>query len=226
MSLSPDLLAGIVAFIITLMIFSYLLGDNPLFRFASYLFVGVSAGYIAAIAFWQVIMPRLLMPVAAGAPEQKLLAVVPLLFSGLMLMKILPRLSKLGGPAMAYLTGVGAAAGIGGAVIGTLSPQMLATINLFDLQAAAARNVPFVEALFNGGLVLSGTIVSLIYFQFGARTLPDGTVRRLALVELLAWIGRIFIAITLGVIFAGVYSAALTAFIERVNFLITFLGSL
>jgi energy-converting hydrogenase Eha subunit A len=44
------------------------------------------------------------------------------------------------------------------------------------------------------------------------------------LIELLAWFGRIFIAIALGVIFAGVYSAALTAFIERINFLITFFG--
>jgi hypothetical protein len=141
-----------------------------------------------------------------------------------MLMKILPRLSKLGGPAMAYLVGVSAAVAVGGSVIGTLSPQILATINLFDLQTAAARSIPFMEALFNGGLILAGVVASLAYFQFGARTMPDGTVRRLAWIELLAWIGRIFIAITLGVIFAGVYSAALTAFIERIGILISFFG--
>jgi hypothetical protein len=37
-----------------------------------------------------------------------------------------------------------------------------------------------------------------------------------------AWVGRIFVAITLGVIFAGVYMAALTAMIERLSSIINF----
>jgi hypothetical protein len=225
MSFSPDLIAGSIAFIFTLMIFSYLLGDNPLYRIAAYFFVGVSAGYIASAAFWQVLWPRLLLPISNGTQEQRVAAIIPLVFSGLMLMKILPRLSKLGGPAMAYLVGVGAAVAIGGAVIGTLTPQLLATINHFDLRAAATRNIALVEVLFNGGFILVGMVTSLVYFQFSAHTMPDATIRRNGLVELLAWLGRIFIAITLGVIFAGVYAASLTAFIERVNFLITFFGS-
>jgi hypothetical protein len=139
-------------------------------------------------------------------------------------MKASPRLSKLGGPAMAYLVGASAAVAIGGAVIGTLLPQMLATINFFDLRTAAANNI-LVEVIVNGSLILAGAVTSLVYFHFGARSLQDGSIRRMRLVELLAWFGRIFIAITLGVIFAGVYSAALTAFIERINFLITFFGS-
>lgn len=226
MAISSDLITGVVAFIFTLMIFSYLLGDNPLFRVASYFFVGVSAGYVASVAFWQVLWPRLLVPFRVGTPEEQLLAVIPLAFCGLVLMKISSRLSPMGGPAMAYLVGAGAAVAIGGAVIGSLIPQMFSTINLFDLRAAAAKNIPFLETLFNGGIILAGTVTSLIYFHFGARTSSDGSVRRFGLIELLAWIGKIFIAITLGIIFAGVYSAALTAFIERVHFIITFFGTL
>ncbi len=37
--------------------------------------------------------------------------------------------------------------------------------------------------------------------------------------EGLALVGQIFIAITLGVIFAGVFSASLTALIERLHFI-------
>jgi hypothetical protein len=226
--MSPDVIAGIIAFIITLMVFSYLLGDNPLYRIATFLFVGVSAGYVASVAMWQVLWPRLFLPISTGTPDQQLMSIVPLVFFGLMLMKILPQLSKLGGPAMAYLVGVGAAVAIGGGVIGTLTPQIMATINFFDLRAAATHNIPFLELMFNGGFILVGTVTSLVYFQFGARTMPDGAIRRNGLVELLAWIGRIFIAIALGVIFAGVYAAALTALIERVdsiiNFFVTLIG--
>ena len=68
MSFSPDLIAGSIAFIFTLMIFSYLLGDNPLYRIAAYFFVGVSAGYIASAAFWQVLWPRLLLPSEPRTP--------------------------------------------------------------------------------------------------------------------------------------------------------------
>jgi uncharacterized membrane protein len=52
---------------------------------------------------------------------------------------------------------------------------------------------------------------------------------RFGLIELFAWVGRIFIGITLGAVFAGVYSAALAALIERfsslVNFITSFLGN-
>jgi hypothetical protein len=45
------------------------------------------------------------------------------------------------------------------------------------------------------------------------------------LVELAATIGgTVFIAVTLGVLFAGVYSAALTALIERLHFLWALVG--
>jgi hypothetical protein len=221
---SADVIAGVVAFIFTVLIFSYLIGDNPLYRIATYFFVGVSAGYIASVAFWQVLRPRLFNPLMSGTPDERILAMVPLALVVLIFMKASPRLSKLGSPAMAYLVGASAAVAIGGAVIGTLLPQMLATINFFDLRAATSQNIPLVEVIFNGGFILVGMVTSLAYFHFGARPLQDGSIRRMRLVELLAWFGRIFIAIALGVIFAGVYSAALTAFIERINFLITFFG--
>jgi hypothetical protein len=39
-----------------------------------------------------------------------------------------------------------------------------------------------------------------------------------------AAVGSVFIAVTLGVLLAGVYSAALTALIERLHFISGFLG--
>ncbi len=217
--MSADLIAGVVAFLFTLMILSYLIGDNPLFRIAVYVFVGVSAGYVAIVAWWQVLWPDVVVPVLTGAPTQRALLAVPILLSGLLLMKAWPSLTRLGMPAMGLLVGAGAAVALGGAVNGTLLPQVNATISAFD-----ARKFTSAESLVDAALVLAGVVCTLVYFHFGARTLADGSVRRFSLVEMIAFAGSIFLAVTLGVLFAGVYSAALTAFIERLHFLGTFFG--
>ena len=45
--------------LLTLSIFSYLYGDNPFYKAAEHIFVGVSAGYIFSITFWDTIWPNL-----------------------------------------------------------------------------------------------------------------------------------------------------------------------
>jgi hypothetical protein len=218
-----DLITGLLSFIFTVMIFSYLIGDNPLFRIATYIFVGVAAGYIGAVAFGQVLWPALLYPLFFEGGPQTALLFFPLILIGLLLLKFSPRTTQYGAPAMAYLVGVGAAVSIGGAVIGTLSPQSFATIHALDL----AASVNPLAALLNGGLILIGVVTTLAYFHFGGRAADDGSVHRLAPIEWIAWVGRIFIAITLGALFAGVYISALTAMIERLfsirDFLLSFL---
>jgi hypothetical protein len=222
-------LSSLSGFIFTVLILSYLLGDNPLFRVGIYLFIGISVGYVLSVTWHQVIWPQLIQPMISGAvfrDIQQAFLIFPLLGSVLLLVKIFPRLSGLGQLPTALLVGVGAAVAVGGAILGTLIPQVEATINAFDLRIART-NAFF--ALFNGVLVLIGILGTLAYFQFGARKREDGTVRRNALIEALTWIGRIYIAISFGVLFAGVYLAALTAFISRVdsiNDLIDALGKL
>ncbi len=215
--MSPDLIAGFVAFLFTLLIFSYLIGDNPLFRIAVYIFVGVSAGYVASVAWRQVIWSDLFFPLITGTSEQKALLTIPLILSALLLTKASPRLTQLGMPTMALLVGVGAAVAVGGAVTGTLFPQIGATINMFDVRSATSA-AQFAEMIFNGAWILVGVTTTLVYFHFGAHTTKDGSVRRFGLIELIAFVGSIFLAITLGVLFAGVYSAALTALIDRLHF--------
>ena len=60
-------------------------------------------------------------------------------------------------------------------------------------------------------------IGTLVFFQFGATQKVDGSVQRNILVNILSWVGRVYIAVTFGVLFAGVYMAALTAMIERMD---------
>ncbi len=56
---STAILGGWIAVFLTLGIFSYLYKDNPFYKIAEHLFVGVSAGYWTAIFFWTQIQPNL-----------------------------------------------------------------------------------------------------------------------------------------------------------------------
>ena len=212
-----SILGAFTGFILTLLIFSYLLGDNVLFRFAVHLFVGVAAAFMAAVAFYSVIWPRLIEPVIFGLPVERLLALIPLVLSVLLLAKVSPRFSGWGAPVMAFLVGVGAATAVGGAVFGTLFPQVQASVNLLDIEAIVASGKPLEWELFNGALILLGTVFTLAYFHFYVRSPKSLWMQGLTMV------GKIFIAVALGALFAGVYSAALTALVERLSSLVTFL---
>lgn len=229
MIFSLDIVTGALGFLFTVMILSYLIGDNPLFKIAVYLFVGVASGYAAAIVIWQVLIPKLFLPtlniIQTGDYTRGILLVAPWLGIGFILMKISPRLAGTARITMAYLVGVGAAVTLVGALTGTIIPQVEATMNFFD-GAIFKPAAEMIEIAFSGSVILLGTVTSLAYFHFGARQKADGSTRRSGIVNLLAWIGRIFIGSTLGAVFAGVYAAALTALIERISSIVNFLVSL
>lgn len=216
--MSIELISGAIGLILTLLIFSYLIGDNPLFRSAIYIFIGVSSGYAVVVVWHYVLMPKLFSPLASFDLKQNWLLIVPLILSVSLLAKLSPRFSWLGSFAMALLVGVGAATALSGAVAGTLIPQSRAAMNAFTPPNFFDRLA--------GVVMLAGTVLTLIYFQFSAKRAADGSVKRNVVIEILAWGGRVFIAITFGVLFAGVYMAALTAMLERLSSMINFVKPL
>jgi len=222
---SIEFLSAAAGLIFTLLIFSYLIGDNPLFRVAVYLFIGVASGYGATVVWHYVLIPKLFAPLQSSDPNQLLPAIVPVILCVSLLAKLSPRISWIGNFAMAILVGVGAATAVGGAVLGTLIPQVQAAIDGLDIRSASS-GAEMVAALLEGVVMLAGTVFTLGYFQFTAGRAPDGTPKRNVLFEGIAWVGRVFIAVTFGVLFAGVYMAALTALIERLASIINFIRQL
>src|SRR5687767_11749179 len=101
-----NLFSGLASLVFTLMIFSYVIGDNFLFKLALYIFTGVSAGYIASVSWQQVLWPKLFSPFFSfffGGDQQVLPLIVPLIGSLMILMKISPRLAGIGRFAMAFI---------------------------------------------------------------------------------------------------------------------------
>ena len=213
-----ELISGLVGLILTLMVFSYLIGDNPLFRIAVYLFIGVASGYAATVVWHYVLFPKLSQALDTLNP----FAIIPLILGLSLLTKLFPRISWVGSFAMAVLVGVAAAAAVGGALIGTLLPQAQAAIDGFDFRSAGSGPNALIQ-LVEGGVMLLGTVFTLASFHFSAGRAADGIVKRNRIIEGIAWVGRIFIAITFGALFAGVYVSALTAMIERLSFILNFI---
>jgi hypothetical protein len=208
----PDLIGALFGFTFTLFVFSYAWGDNPFFKIATHIFIGVAAGYATIITVYNVIFPHLIFPLFSDNRGEMVLALIYILPCALVLTKASPKISKIGNPAMAFLVGIGAATAVGGAVLGTMSPQVSASINIFEKS-------DFVNAT----IILVGTLSTLIYFQFGTKKEPAQGIQTSVFVKAISWVGQVFIAITFGALFAGVYFAALTALIERFSYLWTFL---
>ena len=208
----PDLIGAALGFLLTIAIFSYLVGDNQFFRIAVHLFVGATAGYVGAVLVYNVLMPQLFIPLLFGSWGERLLRGVPFILGGLLLFKLSPRYARLGTASMAVMVGIGAGVAIGGAVLGTIFSQIGASANSFNLG--------------NGLILLVGTLATLIYFQFGIRQTAGETSLVQQVLSGVGILGQVFIAIAFGALFAGVYASALTAFIERVSSLLTFLQML
>lgn len=215
-----------VGFVMTLLVLSYLLGDNPAFRIAGSLLIGVAAGYVAVVVIYQVVWPKLLLPVISGSMEQKLLALAPLLLGALLIFKVSGTLGRIGNISMAYLVGAGAAVAVTGAVMGTLFPQVNASIAAFGANAPGYETTDPVLQILEAGVILIGTISTLVYFVFGGKSKEGAPTTRPVWVEAIANIGGVFIAITFGALFAGVLLASLSALVERVSFIWTFIFSL
>lgn len=197
-------------FILTLMVFSYILGDNVLYRIAVYVFAGLAAGYIAVVTWDSVIWPWLngtVLNPAAGLPGI-ITGLIPLLLGLLLLLKTAPRLGRLGHLALAFIIGIGTAVALVGAIGGTLLPLASSTSSAVSVNAM------------NGTLLLLGVVCTLVYFQYLARRLPDGRTGRRLHIRALAFVGQGVIVVTLGALYAAAILTSLTIFSERVGFLL------
>ena len=199
-----DQIGMIVGAVFTLLILSYLIGDNFLYRFATHILVGAGAGYIFAVVVVDVWRPYLIVPFISTVQTQQvhpglLVAVVGFFLGFLLLFKLRPRWAFVGNVSIGYLIGVGAAVALGGALFGTLAPQIEATA-----KASVTSGIDSVLTV----IILVGTLFTLASFGF-YRSARGGILSGINA------IGRFFLAIALGATFALVYVASVSLLIER-----------
>jgi hypothetical protein len=212
-----DLLAGWASLILTLMVFSYLLADNFLYRIAVHLLVGAAAVYVAITAIEQVVVPWINLTLVEPEPTAenigvRLLGTIPIALTIFLFLKGIKRYAPLGNIGTALLIGVGSAVALVGVTLSTLFP----TID------AAGQSING-ESAINALILLAGTICTLIYFQYLSIRKHDGTPQRPFAFRLPALVGQGFIAVTLGALYAGAILTSLTIFSSVINDQIRFI---
>jgi len=216
--------ATIIAAILTFMVWSYVLGDNPAFRIAEHLLVGTTVGFAVVVAWFNVVGPVFFQE---GRLQLAPWSAIPLVLCLLLLARLNPAWTRVGNIAVAFLVGVGAALAVGGALFGTLWPQTLATANL-SLKTSGSDGTQVTvlgDALFWQNLaVLIGTIGTFFYFTF--ETQPRGALGgfRDTFTRFWSEVGHWVIIITLGALFANTAMSRFTLLIGRVQWLLDAFG--
>lgn len=165
-----------VAAFLTICILSFLYDDNPLYKFAEHLFIGVSAAYWMVLGFWTVLVPNLLgklwpslaarvNPGLTGA-EQDLFYLVPALFGVLLLMRLSSRFGWLSRWALAFI--VGATAGLN--FMAYLRSDFLEQIGgaIRPLIVFDAEHHLLFGPTFSAVVMVIGVLAGLVYFFFSS----------------------------------------------------------
>ncbi len=211
--MTPIVINGI-AIVLTIMVLSRIAGDNPLFRIAQYLFVGVSLGLALVVAYHQVLTP--MVRTIGSSTDRAIIYGIPLALGLLFLPRITRRqeLSWLANIPLAVIFGVGAALALAGAIVGTLMPQILDTSN---------RPLTGDGPQMAGAIVLAlGTVLTLGSFYYTAPA--EGP--RARILAPIAAVGHWLLMIAFGFFFASAVQSYMSALTDRLGPLIVWVRGL
>ena len=195
--------------LLTLSIFSYLYGDNPFYKAAEHIFVGVSAGYIFTITLWDTIWPNLfgrLFPDYVGAGFKfDATYIFPFILGIFMLFRLSKKYDWLSRISIAYI--VGMMAGLKFYVF--LNSNLLTQIKSSTVNLSGTY-----YSIINEVIILIGVISGLVYFFFSKEhTGIIGKVSR---------IGVYFLMIKFGASFGFAVMGRISLLIGRFEELIEF----
>jgi len=218
-----------IAAALTLCIYSFLYKDNPFYKFAEHLFVGVSAGYLMVIEFANNIIPNLYTPLKTGFGALfsqgkftgDLAAIVPGLLGILVLTRLLPKVGWMSRWALGFYFG----AWQGLIITGYMQAQILAQIYgtfltkgnpVFSLVLFSDAVHKFgwhnIIMAVSGPLMIVGVIATLTYFFFSTE--------HKGFVGGVAKIGIIFLMVGFGASFGYTVMARVSLLIGRIHFLL------
>ena len=192
----------ILAAILTLAVLTFLYRDNPIYKMAEYLLVGVSVGYVLVITWTNSLMDLLVEPLAEGNHFHLLF---PFALGLLMFARFHPRTSYLSRLPLAVLIGSGA----GVAIPAMLGPRVMKQVSESVVPLITAGG----SVDFSGIVVLVGLVCTLTYFYFSRE---HGGVLGTA-----ARAGTFFLMIFFGATFGYTVMSRMSTLIGRMEFLLS-----
>lgn len=202
------LVGGGIATLLSIMVLSRAIADNPLYRIAQYLLVGVALGLAGAVVVNQTLVPSLVQAAAGQAPPRTLivLAIVAVLVVLLATRFGRQRLSALADLPLAVLFGVGAALVLVGAARGTITPMLLDTIALRRLQTEDSA------ALLGTVILIVTVVITLLSFTYAQRREQAS-----GAAQGVRTIGRGLILAAFGVFLAAAVTTYITALVTQLQ---------
>ena len=201
---------------LTLLIFSFLYKDNPLFKLAEHLYVGVSLGYTIVKTYDSVIVHLVVKPIVENG-EFALL--IPVAIGMLMLTRYVPKAAWISRYAFAFIVGMGAGLAIPRTISSFILKQIEDTVRPL-LSLAGSDGVTFSMNLLspasnlNAIIILLGVGSVLFYFFFSIEHSGAGKV--------VARTGVMFLMISFGAAFGYTVMARMSLLIGRLTDLIEF----
>ena len=193
-----------IAGFLTLAIFSFLYKDNPVYKLAEHIYVGVSAGYwLIYIAFFDV-YPMLIQGFQNETGLEKWILLVPGALGLVMLSRWFPKTAWLSRWPIAFTVGIGAGLGITANIQGYVMPQMQAT-----LLPVTGWNMVSI----NNVILTVGVVTTILYFYFSK---PHKGALGWA-----ARVGIVFIMVSFGASFGYTLMARISLLIGRLYFLLS-----
>jgi hypothetical protein len=184
-----------VTALLTLAIYTILFGDNPIYKFAEHLLLGLTIGYSLVVTVKSILIPQAVTPIAAG----NLVAIIPVVLGSVMFLRVHPKLAGWSQIPLALLIGAGAGASIPAMMQARVLKQASATISG--------------SGTVDGVMILFGVLVTLMYFVF---TKPHSGGWGKAAVA-----GRYFMMIFFGATFAYTVMSRMALLIGRLEFLLS-----
>jgi hypothetical protein len=194
-----------VAALLTLAVFSFLYRDNPFYKFAEHLVVGVSAGYWMVLLYHQTLKQRAFANIFT---KGQWWYIIPIILGIMMWTRLVRKWSWVSRYSLAMVIGIGAGAAIPLEMKAKIIEQLNGSVDLVS-QMHAARSTLAMGV--NGVIILIGIITGLIYFYF-SKAHKGAT-------GFLARIGIGMLMIGFGASFGFTVMARISLLIQRVQFL-------
>ena len=192
--------------LLTLMIFSFLFRDNPFYKFAEHLFVGVANGYYIVYYWHNALWPNLFEPLLFDPSlVNKVILIIPLLLGLMYFTRFIPKIGWLVRIPIGFMIGWGAGISI---------PAYFQAFLIKQLEGAIITPQNFTTPILGVWAVISliGVVCTLVYFYFSkAHT---------GILKPAARIGIIFIMIGFGASFGYTVMARVSLLIGRIQFLL------
>lgn len=187
-----------IAAFLTLAILSFLYKDNPFYKVAEHIYVGISAAYWLIYIWFFDVKPMIIDKFSESTGFDRWIILLPTILGVMMFTRFIPKIAHWSRVPIAFTVGIGAGLGFTAAFQGFVFPQIKSTL----LPLNSVNNI----------ILIIGVFATVVYFYFSKP--------HTGAIGYSAKLGILFIMISFGASFGYTFMGRISLLIGRVYFLV------